>query len=129
MHFTNEQIKQNREDWKAALRSGEYKQGEGSLCVDDRYCCLGVACEVLKTKLSLVVGKDAYDPGVRTYNGLDTYLPPEVADALGLCSDTGCHRLGLSVGSLVLLNDSGTTFEEIADLLDESNSPYFKELT
>lgn len=32
--------------WLKALRSGEYKQGRGQLCIQDRYCCLGVACVI-----------------------------------------------------------------------------------
>ena len=48
--FTKEQ-----EIWLKALESGEYKQGQGALkLITDhanlskaRYCCLGVACEVL----------------------------------------------------------------------------------
>lgn len=39
--------------WVAALRSGDYKQGHGSLKLVDpktgenQYCCLGVLCEVM----------------------------------------------------------------------------------
>lgn len=41
------------EKWVAALRSGEYKQGRGtlrkelSLGTTTRHCCLGVLCEVV----------------------------------------------------------------------------------
>lgn len=125
MQFTNEQIEQNRADWKAALRSGKYKQGGGTLCLDDRYCCLGVACDVLKTKLALV--EDERD-GLRTYNGFDTYAPPEVTAALGLYSNEGSHRYALTFSSLAGLNDQYTSFQEIADRLDEPDSPYLKEL-
>lgn len=38
--------KEFAEKWIAALRSGEYKQGEGSLFDGDSYCCLGVGCVV-----------------------------------------------------------------------------------
>lgn len=31
-----------------ALRSGEFKQGQGRLGRDDEYCCLGVACLVAR---------------------------------------------------------------------------------
>ena len=36
------------EKWLAALRSGKYKQTDGTLYnpEDDGYCCLGVACRV-----------------------------------------------------------------------------------
>lgn len=32
--------------WVAALRSGEYEQGESYLEWDDKFCCLGVLCKV-----------------------------------------------------------------------------------
>lgn len=35
-------------EWVDALRSGEYRQGGGVLrSSDDRFCCLGVACDLL----------------------------------------------------------------------------------
>ena len=37
----------NVEKWVAALRSGEFEQGFGTLCKDEKYCCLGVACVTL----------------------------------------------------------------------------------
>jgi len=36
--------KKFKEKWLKALRSGEYKQGEGHLYQDGCYCCLGIAC-------------------------------------------------------------------------------------
>lgn len=40
----NEELKQK---WIEALRSGKYKQGHGQLRdLDNRYCCLGVLCDV-----------------------------------------------------------------------------------
>ena len=40
-----------KDEWVTALRSGDYKQGEGMLrqVLDDNteaYCCLGVLCEI-----------------------------------------------------------------------------------
>lgn len=45
-----------KEQWVAALRSGDYKQGKAALRVlkkkdnEVRYCCLGVLCDVLGRK-------------------------------------------------------------------------------
>lgn len=41
--------KEFKKRWIKALRSGEYKQGRRVLnsVDDDKYCCLGVACELL----------------------------------------------------------------------------------
>ena len=51
---TRVEIEENRRKWLAALKSGEYKQTRGYLCLLDwetreplGYCCLGVAHEVL----------------------------------------------------------------------------------
>lgn len=38
--------KQIAEMWADALESGEYRQGREYLCFDNRYCCLGVLCEL-----------------------------------------------------------------------------------
>lgn len=36
-----------QKQWLAALKSGKYKQGQGFLkAVSDRFCCLGVLCEL-----------------------------------------------------------------------------------
>lgn len=37
----------NRQKWTAALRSGDYSQGRGSLRILDNYCCLGVCVACL----------------------------------------------------------------------------------
>jgi len=39
----NPEIKQK---WIVALRSGEYNQGKGYLCINNKYCCLGVLSEI-----------------------------------------------------------------------------------
>ena len=54
MNLTKDQLR----EWVAALRSGDYKQGHGTLCrdvptsIEDRrseeqtFCCMGVACDL-----------------------------------------------------------------------------------
>lgn len=107
-----EQQAANREKWKAALRSGEYKQAAKSLrrCVfgEMRYCCLGVADEIL-----------GYD---RIKDGADhSSLTCKVEYAIG---DTAIFNriLGLSSktqGDLMLLNDERRmNFKGIADRIE-----------
>lgn len=36
-----------------ALRSGEYQQGKGRLRDGNKFCCLGVACDVFKRETSI----------------------------------------------------------------------------
>ena len=42
-------VKEIKDKWVAALRSGKYKQGSGQLhnTMNDTYCCLGVLCAEL----------------------------------------------------------------------------------
>lgn len=35
-----------KKKWLNALRSDKFKQGQGSLCENGKYCCLGVLAEV-----------------------------------------------------------------------------------
>ena len=37
-----------KKKWIEALRSGNYKQAEGQLRDNDGFCCIGVACDLLK---------------------------------------------------------------------------------
>lgn len=77
----------------AALESGEYQQGRQQLHMKDyeagdRYCCLGVACEVaVKNGLELNVREDS--EGTRSYDGSITILPRAVAQWYGFARDNG----------------------------------------
>lgn len=48
MEITNKLPEDFKKKWVAALRSGEYKQGKGTLYREnnDTHCCLGVACRI-----------------------------------------------------------------------------------
>lgn len=103
--------------WVAALRSGEYKQGREALrSDDDSFCCLGVLTD-LCVKEGLVgqwkrLGPDS-DYEVDKTAGV---APPSVERVTGLPSPDPevSERETLSC-----LNDSGSSFEEIADLIEE----------
>lgn len=130
MGFTTEEVKQNRADWITALRSGEYEQGTDLLNYQGKYCCLGVACDVLSKGLKLKVMNTGVNDGCVTYNGHGSSVPKVVVDALGLYTDTGSPSEGRGRVSLVELNDVRRfTFGQIADILDAPDSPYFKELS
>lgn len=95
--------------WVAALRSGKYKQGVGSLLNRvDEYCCLGVLCDLAVKKQVVHSFLDAHNgrnevPGdiVRLWAGL-TDSNPQIANS-----------------SLAQLNDQGATFTEIADIIEK----------
>jgi hypothetical protein len=104
------------EKWVAALRSGKYKQGKGLL--RDRhnnYCCLGVLCEILDTPHSLGAYSGYYYYQDETQTAYATILPKTVQSRAGMVSDRG-DLPGMS--PLSELNDIGTPFTEIADIIE-----------
>lgn len=93
------------EEWPEALESGEFKQGKGCLLEDGKYCCLGVACELLSRKRLLPRN------GVNGWIDLSA-LPQKAQDLLGI-STVGHYRRT----SLATLNDRGKSFKQIAKLI------------
>lgn len=91
-----------KKKWLKALRSGEYKQGSGQLRSDDRYCCLGVLCDItghLKP---------------RSFDWMNDFPDMDYR-----CNDDDAIRefKGLSAATqktLAHLNDNGSSFKEIA---------------
>ena len=120
--------------WVAALRSGEFEQGKEYLNRDGRMCCLGVLCElaVQDGVISKVgEGELPYLPYVDYGQGDEETLPPEVAAWAGLTGNgsqnpvidpagiTGLAWLNTERNpSLAELNDGGTPFGKIADVID-----------
>ena len=124
-----------KEAWLQALRSGEYRQGQHALYWGEKYCCLGVLCD-LHSKQTGTSWEEA--PGCRfehTYMSASGLLPPEVVEWAGL--DEGSRVLvkvgyrthfdialpipqfGKSEARVSELNDDGKSFKEIADLVEE----------
>lgn len=123
-----------KEEWLRRLRSGEYHQTEsilhsitGNGDVKDRYCCLGVLCEVVNDlypgKVKVNDRHTAWGESRETGN-----LPPEIIEIVGL---DGAARLNTIVEyekngsiepaeSLVELNDdAGFNFRQIADVIEK----------
>ncbi len=94
-----------KEHFVAALRSGKYEQGTHRLRVEDRFCCLGVLCDLH--------GTEQWENQVADY----TYLneseepPQEVMEWAGLLSE--------DVATLINLNDvQQKSFREIAEYVE-----------
>ena len=87
-------LNQNAKKWLEALRSGKYEQGKYVLCSTedgDRFCCLGVACDVYKqTHPEFKVYTN--DEGNRKFGESDEVLPSVVKEWLGLDTDTGAYK-------------------------------------
>lgn len=125
--------------WVEALRSGKYLQGKHSLrTVDDKFCCLGVFCDVIDPTAWHDHDLDAKPSATRWSIGMKDggeipeknfpTLPFRIAAGWPLdCSDPDvCVNLSTDdpqsshMHSLSALNDSGQfTFNEIADLIEE----------
>jgi hypothetical protein len=110
-----------KEDWVAALRSGNYRQtqqgeeGFHNLKGPVGYCCLGVLAEL---------------NGWET--GHNSCLPQEGAQALSVSADYGYQTVNGALSACGLpmypegnsdtlagLNDNGIPFKELADFLEQ----------
>ncbi len=102
--------------WLKALRSGRYRQADGSLKDEGAYCCLGVLCNVIGVRWRKHETESAMVPfiGGKEVSARD--------------SDTGLLGAGLlrKVGmgrntqtALALMNDEGKSFDEIADYIEK----------
>ena len=92
-------------EWTDALRSGEYKQGQGFLKhaseEGDVYCCLGVALKLCGRKR---FPKEIETQFFSEYGELKLLHP---------------HLEYAEESLLAKMNDEGKTFAEIADYLDK----------
>jgi hypothetical protein len=107
-----------RAQWCAALRSGEYKQGNGYLRQNNGgFCCLGVLCD-LAVKAAVIPA--ATNPaGLWMFDDREfSFLPPTVVQWAGLNAIDPIVRTIGGQAALSNLNDSSATFATIADLID-----------
>lgn len=107
-----------RASWTAALRSGEYEQGQGLLRYTDTaadvkfHCCLGVLCDIT--------------PGVGWQEGRDTGGDRPVlanGESIGYATLSEPEDFGLPsdiADELAGLNDGGKSFSDIADYIEKN---------
>lgn len=114
------EIKANREKLIDALRFGKYKKGKHVLRdIDDNFCCLGVACEILNIKYNPTEIGDCY-----LYSGRGTIAPREVVNRFGLYWSNGGNRERNK--SLAQINDNSESFEPVIKAMENGN--YWKSL-
>lgn len=105
--------------WSAALDSGEYKQCTGRLRKGDKFCVMGVLCNLHAQAHPEIAAKQKVKS---KYLGQDELPADEVIAWAGMCNDSGNISGELE---LVELNDSKKlTFPEIAKVIRK----YWKEL-
>lgn len=104
-----------KKQWIAALRSGEYKQGQRALIVKQNdevsYCCLGLAYKIAK----------GVDP-IETKSG---YIDGDIdVDGVPMClvgNASAYSNAGYGIRKeLAYMNDDGKSFSEIADWIEEN---------
>ena len=96
-----------KEKWVEALKSNKYCQGKNYLRQKDRYCCLGVLCDLMDSSKWEMVSKMNHRYSYGNYTDVLDYRMRKQA--------------GISFLQMLLLmrmNDSGKTFEEIAKVID-----------
>ena len=99
--------------WIAALRSGEYKQGKHQLRDGDRFCCLGVLCNIHAQEHPTVAAEQSDPDGYMDAVGT---LPLEVHT----WADLGAPNPIVAGQSISLWNDiRGADFNKIADLIEQ----------
>ena len=109
----NEQVK---EKWVNALRSGEYQQTQLYLHKEDGFCCLGVLCDlyIKENNVEWEINGDE-DSNYYKFQGNAASLPSSVIEWAGVED----HNPAIGFIPLAVLNDRGSTFNEIADVIEE----------
>lgn len=113
--------------WVTALLSGKYKQGAGYLNENDRFCCLGVLCDVVKDELKIDWYENPEDEDFAIFDGKSQFLPKSVSvyAGLGINDDVRVPFIydpedGEVMVPLSELNDEGISFIKIAELIEEN---------
>lgn len=111
--------KEIMQKWIKALRSGNYKQGKFKLRNSkNEFCCLGVLCN-LHAEAHPEIARTEYSKG--SYMGYSIHLPEDVCKWAELSCPGGGFRYETGkIESLESLNDNGTSFSDIADIIEEN---------
>ena len=124
--------------WVKALRSGKFKQGQGTLKQfnkkgQEQHCCLGVLCELYndtmkkskkKTLSEETIYIDAdFSHGYSRFGGKRDDLPKEVMKWSGIGNSMGSFTIDNPIHdqyNLADLNDTGRKFKTIADIIEKN---------
>lgn len=114
MTISKAQQKKNRKLWVEALRSGKYKQGKKMLRTSgDQFCCLGVLADISGCSWEFDEKCFAWRA-----DSVGIVAPERAVRFVGLQDATGVYKLGDQVSQLWEENDLGTSFQEIADIIE-----------
>lgn len=122
--------RENRDKWVAALRSGDYLQGQGQLkplfdsneneYSTPHYCCLGVYCDAVGIDLGEGPGEwdsSGYGVPIEEDESGDTCIGV-VTDLEPLLDDIGLSRNTMNL-LMEMNDDANKSFTEIAAWIEE----------
>lgn len=112
--------------WTTELRSGRFTQGWNALrSSQDEYCCLGVLCEIAVREGVIPAAMQPYRLRDYVYgvssgdwhrnDRSNSVLPHVVMEWAGISTGVGILANG---SMLTTINDDGTSFADIADIID-----------
>jgi hypothetical protein len=117
---------QIKQQWVTALRSGEYTQASSNLRTEEGYCCLGVLCDLyskdtrdISTEWEVNHTADARPIPFYNFMNEGSFLPIAVVNWAGLDKASPVIDLEGVKMELAQVNDSGSTFTQIAQLIEE----------
>jgi hypothetical protein len=100
--------------WLEALRSGKYAQTQQCLKDDSGFCCLGVAADIIDPSTWVMRPRDDFysfvDP---SGNKVSSWFNQYLYNVTGLDSDAESILMQMN-------DDNGSTFEQIADWIEEN---------
>jgi len=124
-----------KKKWIDALRSGKYDQGSEKLRSVTGYCCLGVLCDLYSKEQDTEwefrgIAKTNLQPQDYWYfEGESEFLPESVKDWAGLPVGNPSVRVDVTDNDdeddwfyneeIANLNDSGYTFNELSELIEQ----------
>ena len=120
-------FKERRKKWADALRSGKYIQGLGRLRdMDDRFCCLGVACDIHSDGEWNDAPPNCDDVSYWIYEvgpgfGSRYSLPNEIREYYGLDENTVNHLVALNDGNMQQEQESFAVIADFIENIGEDN--------
>ena len=107
--------KEIKKKWLTGLRSGKYRQGSGSLNNKNRFCCLGVLCDLAEQEGIVVSTTKTELYGRRAYGTYTDYLPDVVMKWAELDEYNPSVHPGITLSKL---NDDNYDFQTIARVIE-----------
>lgn len=115
-------------EWLKRLRSGDYQKGVGYLNRNNKFCCLGVLCE-MAAEADIVVAMPhrefvRYQSVAYSPDSADRVLPDAVMEWAGLTEcNPGFHNVDVDrygpATAIAGLNDRTTDFVLVAEVIEE----------